>query len=80
MLISIGLSPIASKNIIVDIKDIQSAVSLHSDDIGDENLEGNLVLVEKHIDEATGELVQDDSVFTLPGDAFRDKVYLDWII
>lgn len=60
LLINIGTSPVASHNIIVDIKDIQSVVSLHNDDIGEDDKEGNVVMVEKYIDEATGEIVNQD--------------------
>ena len=69
-----------SKKIIVDIGDIQSVVSLHNDDLGEQDQEGNVIAVEKHIDEATGELVKEGAAFTLPGDAFRDRVYMDWLL
>lgn len=79
-MITIGTSAFASRNIIVDIKDIQSVVSLHNDDIGDDDKEGNLAMVSRHICEATGEVVEEAAVFTVPGDAFRDKSYMDWIL
>jgi hypothetical protein len=41
--ISIALSPFASKNIIADVKDIQSVVQLHDDNLGEDDHEGNVV-------------------------------------
>lgn len=37
-------------------------------------------MVSRHICEATGEVVEEAAVFTVPGDAFRDKSYMDWIL
>lgn len=78
--INVGLSPLISKNIIVDVRDIQSVVQLHNDNIGEDGQDGNVVTVNNYIEEATGELVAEETAFSLPGDAFRDKTYMDWIL
>lgn len=80
LLINIGLSPFASKNIIADIKDIQSVVSLGNDDIGEDDRENNVISIQSYIDETSGQNIDELAYFTLPGDAFRDKMYMDWIL
>ena len=53
-MINIAFSPVVSKNIIVDIRNIKSVVSLNNDDID----EGNLLSVKNYIEESTGKLVE----------------------
>ena len=77
--INVGTSVVGSHNIIVDVKDIQSVISLNNDDLG-ESGDGNVVTVAKYINPTTGELVEEGTAFTLPGDAFRDEKFMDWVI
>lgn len=51
--ITVGLSPFASKNIVVDIKNLKSVVQLHDDSFGKNADEGNVVLVTEYFDEST---------------------------
>jgi hypothetical protein len=78
--LNIGSSPFSSYNIIADIRDIQSAVSLHNDDIGEDDVESNIVLVHKHICGQTGAACGAPEAFSLPADAYRDKNYMDWLL
>lgn len=41
--ITVGVSPFVSKNIIVEVKDLQSVVQLTHDDVGEQDKEGNVV-------------------------------------
>jgi len=78
--IAVAVSPFVSKHILVDIRDVKSVVPLPNDDLGVENRDGNVLLISKHIDLATGHLVSKETVLTLPGDAYRDREYIDWLI
>ena len=49
--INIAQSAFISKNIIADVKDVRSVVSLQNDDIGEDNLDGNVISIERHFDE-----------------------------
>ncbi len=51
--VEVGTSAFASKKIIVNVRDIQSVVSLHNDDYSDENTDGNVILIHKYFDVAT---------------------------
>jgi len=53
-LINIATSPVASKSIIADVRDVQSIVSLGSDDVGEEDVHGNVISVARHYDVSTG--------------------------
>lgn len=59
---------------------MQSVVSLGDDDLGEDNKDGNVISVDKYIIESTGEEVTQQTAFTLPGDAYRDKNYMDWLL
>ena len=57
-MIKIGTNPFASKNIIVEMKDILEVSSTDHDDIGyNENDIMHIVTIKSHIDQATGEHV-----------------------
>jgi hypothetical protein len=53
---------------------------LNNDDLGDADKDGNVVLVRKHICGSSGATFENECVYTLPGDAYRDKTYMDWIL
>ena len=50
----VSTSFIASKNIIVDISNVQSVFSVRNDDLGEDDLENNLINVESFLDLSTG--------------------------
>jgi hypothetical protein len=78
--INVAQSAFTSKNIIADVKDVRSVVSLANDDIGEDNLDGNVITIQKYFDEQTGQNVENVLFLSLPGDAFRDRNYLGWIL
>jgi hypothetical protein len=39
-----------------------------------------VITIAKYIDEATGKQVAEDTFLSLPGEAFRDRDYLAWIL
>lgn len=53
--------------------------SLGNDDLGEDDLESNIVLVQNYIDKATGSTVEGGE-FILPADSYRDVKALDWIL
>jgi len=53
--------------------------SLGNDDLGEEDLESNILLVQNYIDKATGSTVEGGE-FILPADSYRDTKALDWIL
>jgi hypothetical protein len=66
LLISIGVTAFTTKNIIVDIKDIFSLATTDHDDIGySDNDKDDIVAVLSHIDQATGETVTQETLFSL---------------
>ena len=68
------------KNIIVNIEDIFSLVSLNNDDLGEEDGENNMVCINSHFDERSGEQSSEPLLLSLLGDANRDKSYMDWVL
>ena len=58
LLINIGVSAFASKNIIASVRDVQSVMQLENDNIGEEDGDGNIIKVDKYYDESTGKLVE----------------------
>jgi len=52
--INVSTSFIASRNIIADISNVQSVFSLRNDDLGEEDLENNVLNVESFLDLSTG--------------------------
>ena len=53
--------------------------ALGNDDLGADDVEGNVLAVAEYIEEATGE-TRKDGVFTLPADANRSKQAMEWIL
>jgi hypothetical protein len=60
------------------MKNVQSVCSLGDDDLGADDCEGNIIHVTKFLDVAGDH--HTGGVFQLPGDAFRDKEYMEWIL
>jgi hypothetical protein len=78
--ITVGDSAFTSSNIIVDVKDIFSIVALGNDDFGEDGTDGNVLRIRRHYNVATSQWVETERALTLPGDAFRDRYFLDWIL
>lgn len=57
--LNVSKSILLSDNIIVDIRDIHSVVSLGNDDMGDDDNENNIIAVKKHINEKSGESIDE---------------------
>lgn len=68
-----------SKTIIASVSDVMALASLGNDDLGEDDLESNIVLVQNYIDKATGSTVEGGE-FILPADSYRDVKALDWIL
>jgi hypothetical protein len=79
-LINVGNSAFSSTNIIVDVRDIVSIVSLGGDDLGEENKDGNVLAINRYFCVAEGKWIEEPRALSLPGDAFRDTAFIDWII
>lgn len=73
-----GETAFSTSQIIVDVKDVRSVVSLGNDDLGEKNGDGNVLSIARYI--SNGTLVEQERVLTLPGDAFRDSTFIDWIL
>ena len=78
--ITVGTSPFSSEDIVVDVKDIQSIVALGNDNLGVENQDGNVIAVKRHFSKTEGKWIEQARALTLPGDAFRDRTFVDWIL
>ena len=57
----------------------KSICALGDDDIGADDTEANLLHVSEYLDESTGVAMR-DGLFTIPADAFRDKITMEWIL
>jgi len=53
--------------------------SLGNDDLGEDDIEANVVLVQNYTDLASGSTVERGE-FILPADSYRDPKALDWIL
>lgn len=67
-----------SYTIVVNPKHTMSLCSVGDDDVGEEDAEGNVLFVGEYLDESTGTLHR-DGFFTVPADANRDKITMEWI-
>ena len=70
--LKVAKSPFFSYTIIAKLKDTRSVCAVGNDDLGADDVEGNVLEVAEYIDEATGEK-RTDGVFVLPADANRSK-------
>ena len=76
--IKIAKSPLQTYSIIANVKDTRSICALGDDDLGADDVEGNILQIHSYVDEATGER-HSNGVFSLPADANRSKAALEWI-
>jgi hypothetical protein len=78
--INIGLTAFTSTDIIVDVKDVHSLVALGNDDLGYEGQDGNVLRIRRYFDKSTNQWVEKERIVTLPGDAIRDRRFIDWVL
>ena len=72
-------SLLSSKTIYAEAKSIMSIASLDNDDMGEEDVENNILAVLDFIDAATGE-PGSGAQFILPADSYRDVNTLEWVL
>ena len=77
--LNIQTSLIENRDIIADVKNTQSALCLNNDDLGEEDLENNVIQMSEYLDCKTGTTEQ-FGVFVLPADGYKDYNLLDWVI
>jgi hypothetical protein len=80
LLVTVGESAFTTSQIIVDVRDVQSICALGNDDLGIENQDGNVLSIKRHFCKATNSWVEQERALTLPGDAFRDRSFVEWIL
>jgi hypothetical protein len=80
LLVNVGESAFTSSEIVVDVKDIHSMVALGNDDFGESGNDGNVLNISRYFCKSSDSWVEEPRALTLPGDAFRDKPFLDWIL
>ena len=78
--IEVGESVFATSEIIVDTKDVHSIVALGNDDFGEDGNDGNVLKIGRYFDKSSKQWVENERALTLPGDAFRDRRFLDWVL
>lgn len=76
--VTIQKSPFVSYNVIMNPKHTMSLCAVGADDMGEEDAEGNILYAKEYMTEADGERHQ-SGMFTVPADANRDKVTMEWI-
>ena len=70
----------SSKSIIAPAYNVMGLASLGNDDIGEDDVESNILDVKKFIDAATGQTVDETVQLILPGDSYKDIKMIDWIL
>lgn len=76
--ITIQDSPLISHNILANVRDVQSIMSLGESDLGADDVDANVMYVKSFVTEKDGVQHKNGS-YAVPADAFRDKPFLDWI-
>ena len=71
-------SPFSSSNIIINPKFTMSLCSVGYDDVGEDDAEGNILYCQEYLNDDTGVPAR-DGYFTVPADAYRDKITMEWI-
>lgn len=80
LLVNVGDSAFTSSEIVVDVKDVQSIVALGNDDFGENGDDGNVLSIARYFCKTQNTWVDQPRALTLPGDAFRDRYFLDWVL
>jgi len=60
-------------------KHTMSLCALGEDDMGAEDVEGNILQAKEYYNETDG-TIHRDGLFKVPADAFRDKITMEWIL
>ena len=70
-----------SKDIYVDVNECKGLLSLGNDDMGQEDIDDNVILIDSYYEGSTGEFKENarDS-FVLPADGWRDENMLEWVL
>ncbi len=76
---TIQKSPLVSYSVILNPKHTMSICSVGADDVGEDDAEGNILHAKEYLDESTGTKMQ-NGMFTIPADAYRDKITMEWIM
>ena len=76
--VTVNKSPFVSHTLIMNPKHTKSLCAMGNDDLGEEDAEGNILHAAEYYDESTG-TIHRDGMFTVPADAHRDKITLEWI-
>lgn len=71
-------SPFSSFSAIINPKYTMSVCAVGADDVGEEDAEGNILFVQEYLNEDTGK-PERNGYFTVPADAHRDKITMEWI-
>jgi len=78
--INVSQSVLSTFDIIVDVRDIVSIVALGNDNMGDANRDDNVLSINKYFCLASNKWIETPRALSLPGDAYRDRTFIDWII
>ena len=62
------------------MKDVQSILALDNDNLGEEDYDANAIMISSYYDVANNKQIEEPLILGLPADAYRNKVFLDWII
>lgn len=73
----VSTSPFTSKAVIASVADCQAQFSLGNDDIGETDIESNVVTIKNYKD---GHEVVKEGFFLLPADSWKDVNMLDWVL
>jgi len=76
---TIQKSPLVSYTVILNPKHTMSICSVGADDVGEDDAEGNIIHAKEYFDESTG-IKEKNGLFTVPADAYRDKITMEWIM
>lgn len=68
-----------SYSVILNPKHTKSLCAIGDDDMGENDVDGNILMASEYLDESTGKIHR-DGLFSVPADAYRDKVTMEWIM
>ena len=74
----VNKTPFVSYSITCHQNDIVSVCSIGDDDMGADDVEGNILHVAKYTDSEG--VARQDGIYKLPADCFRDKQMMEWIM
>jgi len=77
--VTVNKSLLSSYTCIMNPKHTMALCSLGEDDMGAEDVEGNILQAKEYFNETDG-TNHKDGLFKVPADAFRDKITMEWIM